>query len=788
MSTPDELTVLIQNLQKCNNTSESINFDLARTIQEFLNCLDKNVLEELEGGIHESEREKENDKERDRDVTNSFTSAAIFVENCVKIFGLKIEHLHNLAHNTLYNIYKENRHTNSGKKHNVMCDEEEYLFINEVKNLKSCPGDNEPCMEDDLLIKTIPLPTFLFSENVKKKEGFVEMRPDMSTVTGTGTHMDVHLDVIKEVATDLSLSHGNADGRGGDDRKANSKMLKQQEEASNETIEASLTTSAWREGENDRLTDEAEEVLEQNSIKPLNFDKMYLENDGILLLDINDYNIFINDQYDFSILNQNSSMLFEKYDFSCSRHSTYLSPTNLRKYMEKEKTVNDIYKTYNFNDLLNDDLCPHMFLFKNDFFDYDLALGIIKSKKYLLNRFKEQKKYLYVLDENSHMDKDKMGTATIEKNEIKRKLPHYYMLNCQNIKHAEDFFTYMQPSQIIDIISRNAERRYSSFHPSGDTSQWGGNGITAATVTGPLGGTPSPSRSNDQKLFEQIKIPDIYIQKLGLNFDYYHLDPLIYNLIKELKKKKNVEKYFSLNLFDEKNNYDFDILQDEEYVDDQNEENAAAEGESNLCTEKFLDVRSLHGGMMDGMMDDIPLEVFEKKDSSDAFFASFDEDIHDRVNKWNVFLEEKLQLLRSHPKYDVDLYKKNIIHYTINSGEQIPLSNLIKHKEPYQVCRNFLTTLMLINTDVLQISQINLHSESNDVSNYQINVKRENVQEYLGSSQKIKNASFVLKDKKRKTASKGDTSHTKPAKKKPPRISSHCDGGVSPGEEQLAPP
>ncbi|EUD66872.1 hypothetical protein C922_02857 [Plasmodium inui San Antonio 1] len=775
MSTPDELTVLIQNLQKCNNTSESINFDLARTIQEFLNCLDRNVLEELEGGIHEGEREKESDKEgekdRDRDVTNSFTSAAIFVENCVKIFGLKIEHLHNLAHNTLYNIYKDNKHSNAGKKHIVMSDEEEYLFINEVKNLKSCPGENESCLEDDLLIKTIPLPTFLFSENVKKKEGSVEMRADMATATVTGTDMDVD----SGLGTDLSVSHLNADGGGGDDRKGNSSMSKQNEGAISEAIAA---TAASTNEKNDRLTDETEEVLEQNSIKPLNFDKMYLENDGILLLDINDYNVFINDQYDFSILNQNSSMLFEKYDFSCSRHSTYLSPANLSKYIEREKMVNDIYKAYNFNDLLNDELCSDVFLFKSDFFHYDLALGIIKSKKYLLNRFKEQKKYLYVLDENAHMDKDRMGTPTFEKNEIKRKLPHYYMLNCQNIKHAEDFFTYMQPSQIIDIITRNAERQYFSCPPSGETSQrrqcdsTSGANSPSGAVAPPVDPSSTlrdtlPPRSNDQKLFEQIKIPDIYIQKLGLNFDYYHLEPLIYNLIKELKKKKNVEKYFSLDLFDEKNNYDLDILQDEDYVDDQNEENTIAEGHCNLTSENFLDVRSLNDGMLDGMIDDIPLDVFEKKDSSDAFFASFDDDIHDRVNKWNVFLEEKLQLLRSHPKYDVDVYKKNIIHYTVNSGEKIPLCNLIQHREPYQVCRNFLTTLMLINTDMLQISQVNRHSQSNDVSNYQINVKKENVQEYLASSKKFKNTSFVLKDKKRKTASKGGTRNAKSAKKKP---------------------
>ncbi|CAG9482776.1 unnamed protein product [Plasmodium vivax] len=774
MSTPDELTALIQNLQKCNNTSESINFDLASTIQEFLNCLDRNVLEELEGGAHEGEKERESDREREKegerereqDVANSFTSAAIFVENCVKIFGLKIEHLHNLAHNTLYNIYRENKHSNAGKKHMVMSDEEEYLFINEVKNLKSCPGESEPCMEEDLLVKTIPLPTFLFSENVKKKEGAAEVDSELGI----------------DLSADLDTPRRSDNGSGTDDRRGHSNLSKESEEAAREAngeTDSIASSPAWRKGENDRLTEEAEEVLEQNSLKPLNFDKMYLENDGILLLDINDYNVFINDQYDMSILNQNSSMLFEKYDFSCSRHSTYLSPANLTKYIEREKTVGDIYRTYHFNDILSDDLCSDVFLFKSDFSHYDLALGIIKSKKYLLSRFKEQKKYLYVLDENAHMDKDRVGTSTIEKNDIKRKLPHYYMLNCQNIKRAQDFFTYMQPSQIIDIITRNARRRYLSCLPSGETSQGGQSG-NAAGADSPVGGAashtsppapPPPGRSTDQKLFEQIKIPDIYVQKLGLNFRYYHLEPLIYNLIKELKKKKNVEKYFSLNLFDEQNNYDFDILQDEEYADEQNEGNAAAEGEGNLADENFLDVRSLNGdmvgGMMGGMMDDIPLDVFEKKDSSDAFFASFDEDIHDRVNKWNAFLEEKLQLLRSHPKYDVDQYKKNIIHHTLNSGAKTPLCNLIKDREPYQVCRNFLTTLMLINTNMLQISEVNQHSQSNDVSNYQINVKKENVQEYLGSSKRFKNASFAIKDKKRKTASKGGTRNAKPAKKKP---------------------
>ncbi|SOV20432.1 conserved Plasmodium protein, unknown function [Plasmodium gaboni] len=89
MSTTDELNLLIQNLQKCNNANECINFDLASTIQGFLNCLDKNVLENIDKGLGENEYEKE--------VVDSFTSAAIFVENCVKIFSQKIEHLHNFS-------------------------------------------------------------------------------------------------------------------------------------------------------------------------------------------------------------------------------------------------------------------------------------------------------------------------------------------------------------------------------------------------------------------------------------------------------------------------------------------------------------------------------------------------------------------------------------------------------------------------------------------------------------------------------------------------------------------
>ncbi|GAW79570.1 hypothetical protein, conserved [Plasmodium gonderi] len=775
MSTSDELSVLIQNLQKCNNTSESINFDLASTIQEFLNCLDKNVFEDLEKGINGSEKEKNKgknkgkDKEKDNhtekdlemekqnELMNSFTSAAIFVENCVKIFGLKIEHLHNLAHNTLYNIYKENKNNNSAKKHIIISDEEEYLFINEIKSLKNSQSENEQYLEDDLLIKTIPLPTFLFAENMKKEKSQVSN-------------------------SNRSESNNCSSNFNGDEKNRNaSSNLTSQGEDVEHTLNTKWTKlgkqvrtdSGDIESEVPEIDEEEEEIIDHNSIKSLNFDKIFLENDGILLLDINDYNIFINDQNDFSIQNQMSSALFEKYDFYTSNNSTYLPCANLSKYIEKEKTVDAIYKINSLNDILTNDLCQDIFLFKQDFYDYDFSLGITKNKNSMLNKFKENQKYLHLLDENSHMGENKFIT-THEKSQGKKKLPHYYMLNCQNITRSQDFFRYMQPSQIIDIIERNTHRHYFSYATNQndikDSNDLVGqdrkqDDMSSEILENKL--TSSHMRkhnldllhSNDEKLFDQIKIPDMYIQKLGLNFSYYHLEPLIYDLIKDLKKKKNVEKFFSINLYDEKQNYEFDILQDEEYADDKIEDNPNAP--EKYTTDNFLDVRSLNDDM-----NDIPLEVFEKKDSSDIFFASFDEDIHDRVNKWNIFLEEKLQMMRKRPKYDVDVYKKHIINYTVNNGEKTSLSNLIKDKEPYEICRNFLTTLMLINTNMLNIREINPTSKSNDVSNYEINVIKENSQEYLTMSKRFKNTSFIIKDKKRKNDTLGKAKNIQASKRK----------------------
>ncbi|CRG95434.1 conserved Plasmodium protein, unknown function [Plasmodium gallinaceum] len=667
MSTTDELSILMQNLQKCSNTNECINFDLTSTLQGFLNYLDKNIFENVEKKINENENEK--------DFMNSFTSAAIFVENCVKIFSQKIEYLHNLAHNTLYNIYKENKNSNASKKHLITSYEEEYLFINEIKNLKNT-SENE-IIEDELLVKTIPLPTFLFTENIKKKENNVD------------------------------------------------NINKLNDENNTENI---------NESKNEMEQINEFEVIEKNSLNSLNFDKMFLENDGILLLDINDYNIFINDQYDFSIQNKNSSILFEKYDFF-SRHSTYLS-NNLSKFIEEKKNVEDIYKINHISDFLSEKVCFDIFLFKQDFFDYDFSLGILKNKKNILNKYHEQKKCFYLLEENTHMDGNK--SLSIE-TDIK-KLPNYYILNYQNVKNCDDFFRYMQPNEILDIMKKNIKQDENEVEKE----------------------TFIVKYSNDQKIFHQMKIPELYIQKLGLNFSFYYLEPLIYNLIKDLKRKKSVEKFFSLDFYDDKPNYDFDILVDDEFNDGKNQENKLIE--EKLTLDNFMDVKSFNDDI-----NNLPLEVFEKK-NSDEFFVSFQDEIHERVNRWNLFLEEKLEILRKQPKYDVDDYKKNIINYTINSGNKIYFSNLLKDKEQYQTCRNFLTILMLINADILDIKEVNNKSNSNDVSNYEIYIKKENIQEYLSTSKRFKNTSFIIKDKKRKTKLSNNIKDILPLKKKPHKI------------------
>ncbi|SBT32416.1 conserved Plasmodium protein, unknown function [Plasmodium ovale wallikeri] len=737
MSAPDDLSVLIQSLQKCSNTSECINFDLVSSIQEFLNCLDKNVFEDIERGNNEEEKEKE--------VINSFTSAAIFVENCVKIFGLKIEHLHNLAHNTLCNIHRENKnHNHSGnrssnhsgnhngshsgnhsgshsgshsgnRKHLMFPDEEEYLFVCDIKTLKYSTNENDNT-EDDLLVKTIPLPTFLFTENIKKKENPEDEKDRIYDVDVITYGENVTDEVGTTNGVDTMLNVGVPNGM--------------------------ITT------DEDRSLSRGDEfqIMDANSIISLNFDKMFLENDGMLLQDINDYNVFINDQSDFTIKNKNSTILFEKYDFF-SREATYVSSDSLCEYIGEKNSIEDTYKIYHFNDIICGKICSDTLLFKTYFSDYDFALGILKNKKYILKKFKEQKKYFFMLDENTHMNNEKILTWS-EKNDIKRKLPNYYILNCHNIKNSQDFFRYMQPSKILDIIKRNDKNKNTfNEHDKRVDETIGRNegdenyGVTSSGEKNFFNFSP------DQRLFHQIKIPDLYVQKLGLNFSYYHLEPLLYNLIKDLKKKKNVEKFFSIDLYDEKANYDFDILKDEEYQEEKNDESAPIE--ETLTFDNFLDAKSINGDIQD-----LPLEVLNKKDSVDAFFLSFDEDAHDRLNKWNLFLEEKLELLRKQPRYDVDHYKKSIINYTINSGDRISFTNLIRNKEQYQICRNFLTTLMLINTDILSISEINSHDTSNDVSNYQINIKRENVEEYLNTSNRFKNTKFVIKDKKRKNEAK----------------------------------
>ncbi|CRG98829.1 conserved Plasmodium protein, unknown function [Plasmodium relictum] len=683
MSSSDELSILMQNLQKCNNTNECINFDLTSTLQGFLNHLDKNIFENSE---------KINENENEKDFMNSFTSAAIFVENCVKIFSQKIEYLHNLAHNTLYNIYKENKNSNSSKKQLITAYEEEYLFINEIKNLKNTASENE-IIEDDLLVKTIPLPTFLFSENIKKKEN-----------------------------NDGEINTLNNNSNTKNDLESNNGI-----EHINEF-----------------------EILEKNSLNSLNFDKMFLENDGVLLLDINDYNIFINDQFNFSIQNKNSTILFEKYDFF-SRHSTYLS-NNLSKYIEEKRNVEDIYKINHIGDLLCEKLCFDIFLFKQDFFDYDFSLGILRNKKNILNKYDEQKKCFYILDENTHTDGNK--SLTVE-TDIKI-LPNYYVLNCQNIKNCDDFFRYMQPNEILDIIKKNIKNEKNGKEEISDKENQDEKEKEKEKET------YNQKYSNDQKIFHQIKIPELYTQKLGLNFSFYYLEPLIYNLIKDLKRRKNVEKFFSLDFYDDKPNYDCEILIDDEFNDGKNQENRLIE--EKLTLDNFVDARSFNDDI-----NNFPLEVFEKKDS-DQFFVSFDDEIHDRVNKWNLFLEEKLEILRKQPKYDVDDYKKSIINYTMNSGDKIYFSNILKDKDQYQICRNFLTTLMLINVGILDIKKLNDKNSSNDVSNYEIHIKRENVQEYLSFSKRFKNTSFTIKDKKRKTDAFNGIKDILPLKKKPHKI------------------
>ncbi|SPJ08285.1 conserved Plasmodium protein, unknown function [Plasmodium sp. DRC-Itaito] len=808
MSTTDELNLLIQNLQKCNNANECINFDLSSTIQGFLNCLDKNVLENIDKGLGENENEKE--------VVDSFTSAAIFVENCVKIFSQKIEHLHNLAHNTLYNIYKENKHNSLSKKNQlIISDEEEYLYINEIKNMKNTQHDNDT-IEDDILIKTIPFPTFLFSDNIKKTKDINEYKRK----------------------TDLNKNE--------EDKEKDNKN---------------------KENDIDAISEF--EITENNSVNTLNFEKIYLENDGILLLDINDYNVFIDDPYNFSIENKNSTILFEKYDFF-SRHSTYLSSNTLSKYVVENKNMDHIYKLYNhITDIINKNICFDIFLFKQDFFDYDFSLGILKNKKSILKKFKQQQKKLHLLEENTHMDNHINNNYHLQKCDINRSLPNYYMLHCYNIKNYQDFFRYMQPNYILEIIKRDMikqicntnqqergiqneetngiyNERKKNDHQENDhkeknieNPQYKDNVkyydnpfyndiisdniikfdhlindddddnviyfdeyfykslILYDTNINELNKNTNKNQtndekniinnlysnnmkeekeknflissninnfSNDQKLFNQIKIPELYIQKLGLNFSYYHLEPLIYSFIKTLKKKNDFEKFFSVNLFDDKPIYEFDILRDDEYDEQKNDDNKNHIEENNNL------INFTNKNILNDEMDNIPIGIFENDHLDNTFIMNDDQQLQDRVSKWNSFLEKKLEILKRQPKYDVDLYKKNIINYTINNGENISFRKLIKNKDKFEISRNFLTTLMLINADILNIKKINKHKKSNNVSNYQIHIKKENIQQYLSISKQVQNKSFLITEKKRKNNKEHLTNGMKETSKKKQKI------------------
>ncbi|KYO02960.1 hypothetical protein PRSY57_0203100 [Plasmodium reichenowi] len=770
MSTTDELNLLIQNLQKCNNTNECINFDLSSTIQGFLNCLDRNVLENIDKGLGENEYEKE--------VVDNFTSAAIFVENCVKIFSQKIEHLHNLAHNTLYNIYKENKHNSSSKKNQlIISDEEEYLYINEIKNMKNTQHDNDT-IEDDILIKTIPFPTFLFSDNIKK---------------------------TKDINEDKRKTNFNNN----DEDKENDNINNNDIDAINEF-----------------------EITENNSVNTLNFEKIYLENDGILLLDINDYNVFIDDPYNFSIQNKNSTILFEKYDFF-SRHSTYLSSNTLSKYVVENKNMDHIYKLYNhITDIINKNICFDIFLFKQDFFDYDFSLGILKNKKSILKKFKQQQKKLHLLEENTHMDNHINNNHHLQRYDLNRPLPNYYMLHCYNIKNYQDFFRYMQPNYILEIMKRdiikqiyntnqqqrpvqneadgiyNEQKKNDNKENNIEVPQYKDNTkcydnpfyhyiisnniiqldhmidddddyddmiyfdeyfykslISYNTNINDLDKNTNNNQtndetniinnmkdekqknsliysninnfSNDQKLFNQIKIPELYIQKLGLNFSYYHLEPLIYNFIKTLKKKNDFEKFFSVNLFDDKPIYEFDILRDDEYDEQKNEDNKNDIEQNN----NFQNITDKN--ILNDEMDNIPIAIFENDHLDNTFIMNDDQELQDR---------------------------KNIINYTINNGENILFTKLIKNKDKFEISRNFLTTLMLINADILNIKKINKHKKSNNVSNYEIHIKKENLQQYLSISKQVQNKSFLIKEKKRKKNKEHLTNGMKDTLKKKQKI------------------
>lgn len=657
--TNEEVNHLLQELQRCSNPNECVNFDLTKSLERFLNFLDKSLQEEAEKSGNEGEAEN--------DIVSGFNSAAIFVESCVKIISQKIEHLHNLAQNTMMNMYKENKTGNTTKKTVTPVFDEEYLFIHEIKNMKNIIQDHETG-EEDLIEKTIPLPAFLFYDNLKEIENCKKGQQ--------GFNVSLH----KE--------------------KEHLEIKQNQVEKEIEKIHNFATN-------------------EKSVINSIKFENIFLENDAILLLDVNDYNVFIGDnEYDVSMQNKNSSRLFEKFDFF-SKHSIQYS-TKFSKFIE-EKNKEHYISIDKIEDLLNENICFDALLFKQNEKDYDFAMGLLKNKKGVLKKFQQKKKVLSILEENPEAHE---YTKDIFMHSEINNLPNYYMLSCETIQNHQDFFRFVESNELIEIIKNRSKHKEQPNEDKNDKESENNN----------------KKLSNDEKIFQHVKIPPLYIQKLHLNISYFYLEPLIHNVIKDMRKKKNIEMFFSLDIGD-KPFMDFDEINEDDSNEPSNETNIL---DSKLTVENFVDVLSFQDN-------NFPSDIQDEKKTIEKSIIEYEETIQDRVFRWNEFLEEKLEILRKQPKFDIDNYKNKLINYTLNSGEKLQFTKLIMHKEPYEICRNFLTTLMLINTNVLEIKELKTEKKTNDISNYEINIKQENIEKYLLSTSKnFKNASFIKKSVKRK--------------------------------------
>lgn len=661
MMTNEEVNHLLQELQRCSNPNECVNFDLTTSLERFLNFLDKSLQEEAEKSGTEGENEN--------DIVSGFNSAAIFVENCVKIISQKIEHLHNLAQNTMMNMYKENKPcNNNSKKTTTPTFDEEYLFVHEIKNMKNVVQDHHEVVEEDLIEKTIPLPAFLFYDNLKEIENCKKEHQEIAS----SLHKEKEKEEVKQkqVETEMEKIHNFA-------------------------------------------------TSEKGVINSIKFESVFLENDAILLLDINDYNVFIeDDDYDVSMQNKHSSRLFEKFDFFSKQSLQY--STKFSKFME-EKNKEHYISIDKIEDLLNEDICFDALLFKQNEADYDFAIGVLKNKKAVVKKFQEKNKALILLEENPETHE---YTKDIFMHNEMNNLPNYYMLSCETIGNHEDFFRFVESNELIEIIKRKKKHKEEEDHVE-DTQEK----------------EADKKLSNDEKIFRHIKIPPLYIQKLHLNISYFYVEPLIHNVIKDMKKKKNIEMFFSLDIGD-KPFMDFDEINEEDSNEPSSNETNMLD--SKRTVENFVDVISFEDN-------NEVSDLFDKKKSIDKSLIEYEETIQDRVLKWNEFLEEKLEILRKQPKFDIDNYKTKLINYTINSGEKLQFTKLITHEEPYEICRNFLTTLMLINTNVLEIKELKKNKKTNDASNYEINIKQENMESYLlSASKRFKNTSFIKKDHKRK--------------------------------------